>query len=49
MKMNYYIWPAANLVNFMFVPIQYQVLWANMISLVFNAALSYVYNTYKKP
>jgi len=21
MKMNYYIWPAANLINFMFVPI----------------------------
>jgi hypothetical protein len=49
MKINYYIWPAANLVNFMFVPIQYQVLWANLVSLVYNAGLSYIVNTYKKP
>jgi len=49
MKVNYYIWPAANLVNFMFVPIQYQVLWANLISLVYNAALSFINFTYKKP
>ena len=44
---NYKIWPPANLVNFMFVPIQYQVLWANFISLFFNAVLSYMHNTYK--
>ena len=44
---NYKLWPAANLVNFLFVPIQYQVLWANFISLIFNACLSYLHNTYK--
>lgn len=44
---NYKIWPPANLINFMFVPIQYQVLWANFVSLFFNAVLSYMHNTYK--
>jgi hypothetical protein len=47
MVANYKIWPAANLVNFMFVPIQYQVLFANAVSLIFNAVLSYMHNTYK--
>lgn len=47
MVANYKIWPAANLINFYFVPIQYQVLWANLISLVFNACLSYLHNSYK--
>jgi Mpv17 / PMP22 family len=46
MAANYKIWPLANLINFMFVPIQYQVLWANFVSLFFNAVLSYMHNTY---
>jgi hypothetical protein len=45
---NYKIWPPANLINFLFVPIQYQVLWANFVSLLFNAVLSYLHNSYKK-
>eukprot|EP00347_Sterkiella_histriomuscorum_P017585 403348773 len=44
---NYKIWPLANLINFYFIPIQYQVLWANLISLIFNACLSYLHNSYK--
>ena len=42
------IWPVANLINFMFVPIHYQVLWANGVSLLFNAVLSYMHNSYRK-
>ena len=45
---NYKIWPAANLINFMFVPIHYQVLWANGVSLLFNAVLSYMHNSYHR-
>ncbi len=45
---NYKIWPAANLINFMFIPNQYQVLWANFISLLFNAVLSYIHNSKKQ-
>ncbi|CDW91795.1 mpv17 pmp22 family protein [Stylonychia lemnae] len=41
---NYKIWPLANFINFTFIPIQYQVLWANMISLLFNACLSFIHN-----
>ncbi len=51
MVANYKIWPAANLINFMFVPIHYQVLWANGVSLLFNAVLSYMsymHNSYRK-
>lgn len=48
MATNYKIWPAANLINFYFIPIQYQVLWANFIALIFNACLSYMHNSYGK-
>lgn len=39
---NWKIWPAATMVNLMFVPIQYRVLFANFIGLFWNMYLSYV-------
>ncbi len=43
--LNYKIWPAASLINFLFLPIQYQVLWANFVSLGFIACLSFLANS----
>lgn len=44
MLTNWKIWPAATLVNLMFVPIQYRVLFANFIGLFWNMYLSYMTN-----
>ena len=40
LKMNYIIWPAANFINFRFVPQSYRVLFAGAVSLVWNSFLS---------
>ena len=45
MLTNWKIWPAATMINFMYVPIQYRVLFANFIGLFWNIILSYI--TYK--
>ena len=45
LALNYKIWPAANFINFFFLPIQYQVLWANIVSFFFIACLSYLANS----
>ena len=45
LALNYKIWPAASLINFAFLPIQYQVLWANFVSLGFIACLSFLANS----
>ncbi|TNV76040.1 hypothetical protein FGO68_gene10566 [Halteria grandinella] len=45
LMLNYKVWPFANFVNFMLVPIQYQVLFQNFISLFFTAALSIIKNS----
>ena len=42
---NWKIWPAATLVNFWFMPLKYQVLFANFIGFFWNIILSYI--TYK--
>jgi protein Mpv17 len=42
---NYKLWPAAQIVNFKFVPLQYQVLFANFVSVFWNAYLSWATNT----
>ncbi|CDW84001.1 peroxisomal membrane protein 2 [Stylonychia lemnae] len=47
MTAHWKVWPAVNFVNFLFIPIQYQVLFANMVSLFFNSYLSYMHNSYK--
>ena len=39
---NWWIWIPAQAVNFSIVPLQYQVLFANTVGLVFNMYLSFV-------
>lgn len=39
---NWKIWPAATMINFMYVPMQYRVLFANFIGLFWNIYLSYI-------
>ena len=39
--MNWAVWGPAQLINFRFVPQTYQVLFANMVSLFWNAYLSF--------
>ncbi|VUC26542.1 unnamed protein product, partial [Clonostachys rosea] len=40
LKMNYMIWPAVQTVNFSFVPLQYQLLFVNGVSVGWNTFLS---------
>lgn len=42
---NWKIWPAATLINFWFMPLKYQVLFANFVGFFWNIILSYI--TYK--
>ncbi|XP_039496506.1 mpv17-like protein [Drosophila santomea] len=42
---NYMLWPAAQMINFRFVPLPYQVLYAQFIALVWNCYLSLVLNS----
>lgn len=44
MIVNWKIWIPANCANFYFIPVPYQVLWANFISLGYNSCLSYIHN-----
>ncbi len=46
MRAHWQVWPMVNLMNFYFVPIQYQVLCSNCVSLFFNSYLSYMHNSY---
>lgn len=41
---NWKIWPLATLINLMYVPIQFRVLFANFIGLFWNMYLSYMSN-----
>jgi len=41
MIVNWKLWPAANFVNFKFVPVQLQVLFANFVALIWNTYLSW--------
>lgn len=47
-KVNWTMWPAANFVNFRFVPGQYQVLFANFVAVFWNAYLSMAGNRKKE-
>ena len=42
MILNWKVWIPANFINFTFVPIPYQVLYSNVISLGFNVGISYI-------
>ncbi|XP_022088869.1 protein Mpv17-like isoform X3 [Acanthaster planci] len=41
---NYKIWPAAQVINFYFVPLQHRVLTANFVALFWNIYLSWMAN-----
>ena len=47
MLVNWQLWIPANFINFLIVPIPYQVLWANFVSIGFNVCLSYIHNNSK--
>lgn len=40
MKLNYTLWPAAQVVNFAFVPTAWQVVYVSAVSLVWGVILS---------
>jgi protein Mpv17 len=42
LQTNWMIWPAVQVVNFGFLPLQYRVLFANVISIGWNCYLSWV-------
>ncbi|CAF0984333.1 unnamed protein product [Rotaria sordida] len=42
MKANYLAWPAIQLTNFYFIPLQHRVLFVNMCSLIWSTFLAYV-------
>ncbi len=48
LKANWILWPAANLLNFGLVPIQYQVLFSNLVAFAWNIYLSYMQNSYQR-
>lgn len=41
---NWKIWPIATTINFWFVPVPYQVLFANFVGLIWNSILCYIAN-----
>jgi len=41
MKINYMIWPAVQIVNFKFVPMQHRVIVVNIVALFWNTYLAY--------
>lgn len=47
MKRSYMLWPLAQVINFSFIPIQYQVLYVQLIALIWNCYLSMVLNRRK--
>jgi protein Mpv17 len=49
LKINWMIWPLATTINFWFMPVQYQVLFANFVGLFWNIILSYIAYDEKAP
>ena len=47
LKMNLLVWPAAMLVNFKYIPLQYQVLYANLVGFVWTIYLSWAIHKHK--
>lgn len=47
LKGNYMLWPVAQVVNFTLVPLQYQVIYAQCIALIWNSYLSWMLNKRK--
>ncbi|KAH8368342.1 hypothetical protein KR084_010231 [Drosophila pseudotakahashii] len=42
---NYMLWPAAQMINFSFVPLGYQVIYVQFVALIWNSYLSMVLNS----
>lgn len=47
LKNNWLLWPLANGINFAVVPLKFQVLYFNFVSIFWNMFLSYAQNVYK--
>eukprot|EP01022_Parablepharisma_sp_SALTPOND_P012730 TRINITY_DN164_c1_g1_i1.p3 TRINITY_DN164_c1_g1~~TRINITY_DN164_c1_g1_i1.p3 ORF type:complete len:208 (-),score=17.65 TRINITY_DN164_c1_g1_i1:1026-1649(-) len=47
LKYNWLLWPAANAINFGIIPLKFQVLYFNFVSMFWNIFLSYAQNVYK--
>lgn len=47
LKMNLLVWPAAMIVNFKFVPLDFQVLYSNVIGFFWSIYLSYAIHKHK--
>jgi protein Mpv17 len=47
LKMNLVVWPAAMLVNFKYIPLQYQVLYANLVGFIWTIYLSWAIHKHK--
>ena len=45
MLVNWQLWIPAQFINFYFTPIKFQVLFANFVSVFYNIALSFIYNS----
>ncbi|CAC5359895.1 MPV17 [Mytilus coruscus] len=48
MKANYKVWPAVQICNFMFVPLQHRVLAVNLVSIFWNTYLAWFAETKNK-
>lgn len=42
MMNNYKLWPAVTMINFMYIPMKYQVLFANFVGIFWNMYMSYI-------
>ena len=47
LKMNLLVWPAAMLFNFKFIPLEFQVLYSNIIGFFWGMYLSYTIHKHK--
>ena len=42
---NWKVWPIAQLINFSLIPLNFRVLWVNLVGILWNAIVSYIANT----
>ena len=49
MLKNYQLWPAAQIINFTVIPLQYQVLFAQSVAVIWNCYLSWMLNKDSEP
>ena len=47
MVINWQIWIPAQMINFNFTPIKFQVLFGNVVAIGYNVALSWIHHSYK--